>query len=478
MDIAIIGSGIAGTMIARTLAKYNLDITVFDKENDVADGTTMANSAIVHSGYDPEPGSNKAKYNVAGNKMYKQICDEMDVEFKQIGSLTVAMTDEELQTIVGLMERAKANDVPVELLSPEAVLDMEPNLIKTVKGALYAPTAGIVSPYQLAVALMENAMDNGVQLALSHEVLGIKQEDGGYTIQTHKGTYWAKVIINCAGVYADRIHNMVAEPSFTIRPRRGQYFVLDNTVEGFVNHVIFPCPSDKGKGVLLTPTVHGNVLIGPNAEYIDDKEGVQVTGDGLAYVKAHAHLVVEDVPYHKVIRSFAGLRASSDRHDFIIEEAKDAKGFIDVAGIESPGLASAPAIALEVERLIGNMMPLDLKADYIGRRQATVEFGKLSEADKQAWIEKDPRYGNIVCRCERITEGEIVDAIHRHAGGRTVKGIKKRVRPGMGRCQGGFCEPLVVEILARELEIDMMDVLYDGENSNVLIAETKTGEVE
>lgn len=478
MDIAIIGSGIAGTMIARTLSKYNLSITVFDKENDVADGTTMANSAIVHSGYDPEPGSNKAKYNVAGNRLYKQICDEMDVDFKQIGSLTVATNDQELKVIEGLVERAKENDVPVQLLSAKEVIAMEPNLRKDIKAALYAPTAGIVSPYQLAVALMENAMDNGVSLALSHEVLNIEQISDGYKIITNKGDYESKVVINCAGVYADKIHNMVAKPTFSIRPRRGQYFVLDNTVSDFVHHVIFPCPSDKGKGVLFTPTVHGNVLIGPNAEFIDDKEGVQVTGDGLTYVKAHAGRVVENIPYHKVIRSFAGLRASSDRHDFIIEEAVDAKGFIDVAGIESPGLASAPAIALEVEKIVSSNLKLIEKKDYKKTRQATVEFSLLSNEEKQAYIKKDSRYGNIVCRCERITEGEIVDCIHRNAGGRTVKGIKKRVRPGMGRCQGGFCEPLVVEILARELGIDMVDVLYDADHSNVLVEETKIGEVE
>jgi glycerol-3-phosphate dehydrogenase len=318
-------------------------------------------------------------------------------------------------------------------------------------------------------------MDNGVELKLNHEVTDIEKIQGGYKVTTSKGEFESKVLINCAGVYADKIHNMVAEKSFAIEPRRGQYFVLDKSVGRHINHVIFPCPSSKGKGVLVTPTTHGNLLVGPTSEVIHDKMGIQTTMDGLEYVKEHADSIVKNIPYHKVIRSFAGLRPSSDVHDFIIEEAKDAEGFIDVAGIESPGLASSPAIAKEVVRLTGKRLSLIEKESFNPIRKGYTVFEKLSVEEKQKQIQKDPLYGQIICRCETVTEGEIVDCIRRNAGARTIKGVKKRVRPGMGRCQGGFCEPLVLEILARELGVDPMEVDYDSIGSNILIEETKQG---
>lgn len=477
LDVIIIGTGITGAFVSRELARYDLDVLLLEKNNDVSNETTMANSAIVHSGYDPEPGSNKAKYNVAGNAMYAKVCKELDCHFKQIGSLTVAIDDEQVETLKELAIRSAINKVPVQLLSREEALAIEPNLSDITKGALLAPTAGIVYPWELAIALMENAMDNGVKLKLNNEVSAIEKTEHGFKVTTNADTYESKVVINCAGVFADAIHNMVAKETFSITPRRGQYFVLDKTVGEHVKHVIFPCPSANGKGVLVTPTTHGNMLIGPTSEVIHDKNGIQTTMDGLDFVKKHADLNVKNIPYHKVIRSFAGLRPSSDVHDFIIEEAADVKGFIDVAGIESPGLASSPAIAIEVVRLVGKRLELKPMKDFNPIRKGYTTFLDLSIEEKKKIVDKEPMYGQIICRCETITEGEIVDCIRRNCGATTIKGVKKRARAGMGRCQGGFCEPLVLEILARELGIDVMDVNYDCLGSTILIEETKINEV-
>lgn len=476
LDVIVIGTGISGSFVARELAKFNLDVLVLEKNNDVSNETTMANSAIVHSGYDPKPGSNKAKYNVLGNAMYEQVCKELDCAYKRIGSLTVATDEDQVKTLHELAKRSAENKVPVKILSREEAFAIEPNLAENTQAVLLAESAAIVYPWELAIALMENAMDNGVDMKLNHEVLDINKIDGGFEVVTNEETFESRLVINCAGVFADKIHNMVAEKTFEITPRRGQYFVLDKTVGHHVNHVIFPCPSEKGKGVLVTPTTHGNLLLGPTSEVIADKNGIQTTMAGLSYVREHANTTIRDIPYHKVIRSFAGLRPSSDLHDFIIEEAKDAKGFIDVAGIESPGLASAPAIAKEVVRLVGTRLSLSEMTDFNPIRCGYTTFAHLTLEEKREAIKEDPMYGQIICRCETVTEGEIVDCIRRNAGATTIKGVKKRVRPGMGRCQGGFCEPLVLEILARELGKNPMEINYDSVGSNILIEETKISE--
>ncbi len=473
LDVIVIGTGISGSFVARELAKFDLNVMVLEKNNDISNETTMANSAIIHSGYDPVPGTNKAKYNVEGSRMYEQVCKELECEYKRVGSLTVAVDDEQVQTLYELEKRSVINDVPVSILTRDEALAMEPNLADATKAVLLAESAAIIYPWEVAIALMENAMDNGVTLKLNQEVIGIKKLDSGYKVITTNESFEAKLVINCAGVFADKIHNMIAKKTFEITPRRGQYFVLDTTVGNLVNHVIFPCPSTKGKGVLVTPTTHGNLLVGPTSEVIADKNGIQTTMDGLQYVREHANTIVKNIPYHKVIRSFAGLRPSSDLHDFIIEEAKDAKGFIDVAGIESPGLASAPAIAKEVIRLVKSRIELVNKVKFNPNRKAYTTFAHLNLEEKKEIIKKDKMYGQIICRCETVTEGEIVDCIRRNAGATTIKGVKKRVRPGMGRCQGGFCEPLVVEILARELGIDPMEVKYDSVGSNIFVEETK-----
>lgn len=477
-DVVIIGGGIIGTAIARQLSKYELKSLVLEKENDVANGTTMANSAIVHSGYDPTPGTNKAKTNIKGNQLYPKLCEELDIPFKQIGSLTLALNDQELEVLKELEERSKENKVPVEILSKEEVLCREPNLNQNVKGALLAPTAGIVAPWELAIALMENAMENGVELALNNKVEDIKKVQRGYKIITKEREYETKVLINCAGLYADKINEMVEGEEFSIEPRSGQYFVLDKRAGDLVHSIIFPCPAKNSKGVLVLPTVHGNILLGPTSNSIEDKEGTETTREGLEYVKNNVNKLIENIPYGDIIRSFTGLRATPSSGDFIIEESKKNKGFINVAGMESPGLSAAPAIAMTVEEIVSKSFDhLKIKKDYNPKRRPVVRFNELSTKEKTEAIGENPDFGNMICRCEGVTEAEIVDCIHRKAGATTVKGVKKRTRPGMGRCQGGFCQPRVVEILARELDKDIDEILYDGKDSNILIGKTKEGDV-
>ena len=474
-DVTIIGAGIIGNFIARELSKYDLKVLLLDKENDVANGTTKANSAIVHAGYDAEPNSLKARFNVEGNRMMEQICKELDVPFKRIGSLVVAFNEEEIETVKGIYEKGLKNGVPnIRIILKDELLEMEPNINPEAVGALYAPTGGIVGPWELAIALAENAVENGVELRLNTEVQNIEKQDNGYKIYTNDGEIDSKYVVNSAGVYADRIHNMVAEPTFTLTPRRGQYYLLDKSAGTLVNRVIFQSPSKISKGVVVLPTVHGNLLVGPDAEDIDDRDNKYTSDDRLDFVKDRAKKTSDKIPFNMVITSFAGLRASPSTGDFIVEEVEGAKGFIDVAGIESPGLSASPAIGDFVANLLkeidGNFIENE---DFNPIRREMIHFMELSQEEKSRLIKEDPRYGRIICRCENITEGEIVDAIHRKVGGTSVDGIKRRTRAGMGRCQGGFCQPRVIEILARELGKGLTEIVKDGPNSNIAIGETK-----
>lgn len=474
-DVAIIGAGIIGTSIARELAKYDIKTILIDKENDVSNGTTKANSAIVHAGYDANPGSNKAKFNVLGNKMYEELCKELDVPFKKIGSLVLAFDNEDIDTLKELKLKGQTNGVEgLELLTKEEVLNLEPNINKNIKGALYAKSAGIVGPFELAIALAENAVDNGVELILNSEVTDIKLVDHNYKIYINHGEreVESKIVINCSGVYADIISSMICNTDFKITPRRGQYFVLDKSAGEIVNSVIFQCPNRLGKGVLVTPTVHGNLLVGPDAEDIDERDINETSESGLKFISEISKKSVENIPLNKVITSFSGLRATGDKGDFIIEESKECKNFINVACIESPGLTAAPAIAVHVADMVKkNITNISLKKDFKPRRKL-VRFMELSTEDKNELIKKDPRYSKLICRCEKITEGEIVDIIHRNVGATTVDGVKRRIRPGMGKCQGGFCMPDIIEILSRELNVSMEEVVKDSLNSKILIEET------
>lgn len=476
-DVIIVGGGVIGCAIARELSKYKLRTVLLEKNNDVCNETSAANSAIVHSGYDPLPNSLKAQMNVLGNSMYPQMCKELDVPFIQNGSLTIATTDDEMNTLLSLQKRANENKVETKILSSEEVLKLEPQLNKDIKGALFAPTCGIVNPFELTVALMENAMDNGVELLLNHEVNNIKINENSVSVFCKNDKELeCKVLINAAGLFADDINAFVDKDSFTITPRKGQYFVLDHFDLNFVKHTLFMVPSDKGKGVLVTPTTSGNYLIGPSSDFVDDKQDLSTTKDILDSVRSQASRIIENIPYANLIRQYSGLRAVSSTGDFIIEHSKVSKNLINVAGIQSPGLASCPAIALKVVELLKECMPLNENAEFNPIRRKVYRLKEMSIEDKNKLISENPQFGHIVCRCEKISEGEIVDCIHRNCGATTVKGVKKRCRPGFGKCQGAMCEASVIKILARELKKDESEILYSENGSNILKYETKVGD--
>lgn len=474
-DVAIIGAGVIGASIFRELTKYDLKVTVLEKENDVSMGTSKANSAIVHAGYDPKVGTLMAKYNVKGNEMFEDLCKELSVPFKRNGSLIIAFSEEDMETVKNLYENGNKIGVKgLQILSKEEVLEKEPNLSHDIVGALYAPTGGIVGPYEYTIALMENAVSNGGELKLRSEVKNIEKENDIFKITTTDGkVIEAKYVINAAGVHADEIHNLIAKESFKIIPRKGEYFVMDKTQGKLVSSTIFQCPSKLGKGILVTPTVHGNLLVGPDAQDIEDKEDKSTAAERLDYIRETSKRTTNKVNFRESIRNFAGLRATPDRGDFIVEEAEDVKNFIDVAGIKSPGLSSAPAIAEDVVKIL-NGCGLELKENKsFNPNREEIVFMELSPEEKAEVIKKDPRYGKIICRCESITEGEIVNAIHRSFGSITLDGVKRRCRPGMGRCQGGFCGPKVQEIIVRELKIPMEDIYQEKDGSYILVGKTK-----
>ena len=462
-DVIIIGAGVIGASIARNLSQYKLKVLVLEKENDVCEGTSCANSAIIHSGYDPEPGSLKAILNVKGNSMYDEICADLDVPFKRNGSITLALDDEEVAILEELYQRGITNGVPVQIVEKEELAKLDPQITKKALKGLLAPTAGIISPFELNVALMENAMDNGVELSLKNEVKAINKTNNGYQVVAELGTYEASYVINCSGVYTAKINEMVNPKSFDIEPRKGEYYVLDHYDNNYLKHTLFNVPSSKGKGVLVAPTTSNNYIVGPSSEFVDSFEKVSTDPETLGQVKNNAYNLVDYVDYSKQIRQFAGLRAVASTHDFIVEET--APGFINCAGIQSPGLTAAPAIALMVSDMIPNKVK---KEDYNPKRRPVIRLKNMSDEERNALIKKDPSFGKIVCRCEKITEGEIIDCIHRNCGATTVKGVKKRVRPGFGKCQGGFCETFVMNILAKELKKDMLNIDYGRRGSYIL----------
>lgn len=473
-DVIIIGAGVSGAASARELSRYQVNACVLEKEEDVCCGTSKANSAIVHAGYDAANGSLMAKLNVEGNKMMPQLAKELDFEFIQNGSLVVCTEKEQLSDLKELLARGKKNGVEgLRIVERDELVEMEPNISDKALAALYAPTGGIVCPFNLNIALAENACTNGVEFKFNTQVNRIEKIEGGFRLTTSQGTYEAKCVVNAAGVYADQIHNMVSEKKIHIIPRRGDYFLLDKTAGGHVKRTIFALPGKYGKGVLVSPTVHGNLIVGPTAIDIEDKEGTNTTRAGLDEVTAKCANTVKNVPLRQVITSFAGLRAHEAEHEFIIEELSDVPGFIDCAGIESPGLTSSPAIGCMVADILKNILDLKENPNFVGTRKGIVNPNHLSMEERNALIHEQPAYGNIICRCEMVTEGEILDAIHRPLGARSLDGIKRRTRAGMGRCQAGFCSPRTMEILSRELGMDMMEITKSGKESKIVVGTNK-----
>lgn len=473
-DVIIIGAGVSGAATARELSRYKVNACVIEKEEDVCCGTSKANSAIVHAGYDAAAGSLMAKLNVRGNQMMEQLAKDLDFPFKKNGSLVVCLHEEDMPNLQALYDRGVANGVKdLRILNREELRAMEPNISDDAYAALYAPTAGIVCPFNLNIAMAENACVNGVEFKFDTEVTGLHPIEGGWAIETNQGTFETKYVVNAAGVYADTLHNMVSAKKIHITPRRGDYCLLDKTAGNLVSKTIFALPGKFGKGILVAPTVHGNLILGPTAIDIEDKEGTNTTRDGLDQVIAKCGMNVKNIPMRSVITSFAGLRAHEDGHEFLIGELEDAPGFIDCAGIESPGLTSSPAIGEMVAEILREKLNLEKNENFVATRKGVLDPDALSKEERIELIRKNPAYGNIICRCEMITEGEILDAIHRPLGAKSLDGVKRRTRAGMGRCQAGFCSPRTMEILARERHVSMFDITKSGGDSRIVVGTNK-----
>lgn len=471
-DVAIIGSGITGSACAYFLSKYRLKIAVIEKNNDVCCGTTKANSAIIHAGYDPHPETLMAKLNVKGSEMAKEICAKLDVPYNQIGSLVVAFSEEEAKTVEELFERGNANGVPdLKILNRKELKEAEPMISDEALCALYAPSAAIVNPWEYGLAMAETAVRNGAEVLLESEVTSIKKENGVFKITAGEKEIEAKYVINAAGVNCDDVHNMIAPPKFKVIPSAGEYYLLDKSEGKRARHVIFQCPNKDGKGVLVSPTVHGNLIVGPNAD-ARDKDDTSTKTRCLDFVREKAVKSVPSINFRENIRNFTGVRAATDIDDFIIEFA--CEGFLDLAGIKSPGLSAAPAIAELAVKMLGESgLALEEKESFTDER-THLRFKHLSNEEKNNAVKKNSAYGRVICRCETITEGEIIDALNSPIPPVSLDGIKRRAGTGMGRCQGGFCGPKVFEIMAKYKNEPFEAVLQDNTGSVILTGKTKS----
>jgi glycerol-3-phosphate dehydrogenase len=475
MDVIIIGGGIVGTLIARQLSFYSLRILLLEKESDIAMGATKANSAIIHAGYDPMPNTKKAKTNVRGNKLYETICEELKVPFKRNGAFILAFNNEEIKMLEELKERGKRNGVMgLEIISRDELLRREPNINCEVKLALYVPSSGITNPYLLAISALENAWENGVEIHLEERVCNIIKERNGYIVETNKNIYFTKYIINCAGIYADEIIKMIeSNSSFKIIPRKGEYYVLDKKMRNLVHSTIFPTPTPISKGILVVPTIEGNILLGPNAHDIEDKEDKSTTQEGLKEVWEKAKKLIPNIPFSSVINTFAGIRAVSNYKDFLIEEFNSARGILHFAGIDSPGITSAPAFAEIAEEWLKEKENLRLKKNFKRERKKPLYFRELTNEEREELIRQDPKWGHIICRCEHVSEREIIDYIRHPLTPKTLEALRKRLRVGMGRCHGAFCTPYILRILSEELGKPVNFFTLKGGKSKILNGENK-----
>lgn len=469
VNVLIIGAGVVGSSIARELSRYDLSVAVCDKASDVCEGTSKANSGIVHAGFDAIPGTKKAHFNVMGSRRMEALSHELDFPYRRNGSLVLSFKQEDHDKLAELLKRGEKNRVEgIRILSGDEVREMEPNISENVAEALYAPTGAIVCPFGLTVAMAENACVNGARFFLDTEVVSIAREGSGFRVETSKESFTADVVVNAAGVYADRFHNMLCEDKIKIVARKGEYCLYDKKVGDLVSSTVFQLPGAYGKGVLVTPTVHGNLLLGPTAVDSEDKEAVNTTADGLSRLQETASHSVKSVPYRSVITSFAGMRAHIENGDDFLIGATGVKGFYEAAGIESPGLSAAPAIGEYLASEVAGYLKAPKKQDFKSNRKGIPNLALASLEEKQRLINENPIYANVICRCELVTEGEIVDAIRRPLGATTLDGIKRRTRAGMGRCQAGFCSPKTVEILARELGVPETTITKHGAGSEFL----------
>ena len=466
-DMIIVGAGVTGCAVARLLSRYEGSVAVLDRGYDVAEGASKANSGIIHAGFDAKPGTLKAKLNVAGANMYPALCEELGVPYTQPGALVIGFTDEDRRTLEKLVQQGIDNGVEgVCLLEKEQVLALEPNTNPSVLCALYAPTSGLTSPYEMTFALADHAAVNGATFLLGQEVRSVAQQDGLWQMVTDQKTYTCRILINCAGVGSAAIHNQMCDDTLSIIPRRGQYYLMDKSAELPFKMTMFQCPSAMGKGVLVSPTVHGNLLLGPSAEDIPDDRDVSTTPEGLAFVLEKSRLTWPKANIRGTITNFSGIRAHEENGDFVIGKAADHA--YETVGIESPGLSAAPAIAEMLVDIIAREENLKEKEAWLPLPRRKKPFYEMTAQERAEAVAEDPAYGNLVCRCEVVTEAEIRQAIRRPVGATTVDGVKRRTRSGMGRCQGGFCSPAVVRILSEELGIPMEQVTKSGGGSYLL----------
>ncbi len=473
-DVVIIGGGVSGCSVARELSAYNLKIALLEKHGDVCEETTKANSGIVHSGYDAKPGTMKAQMNIIGNRIMDQVAKELDVPFERKGSFTLCFNVEDLPQLEKLKKQGSENGIKgLEIYTREQLLEIEPSISSQVVAALYAPTCGIICPFTLNIAMAENARENGVEFFMETPVTDILKSDQGYIVKSGNKNFETKVVVNAAGVYADFIHNLVSEDEIKIQARKGQYCLFDKKVGDLVNHTLFQLPTALGKGVLVTPTIHGNLMIGPTAEDIEDKEDVSTDQVGLKTTMEKAALSVDYIPKKQIITSFSGLRAHEINGDFIIGEVKDAPGFYDVAGIESPGLTSAPAIGKYISDQISDKLKASKNLNFNPIRKGIKQVAQMQTEELKKLIEEDAAYGNIICRCETVSEGEILEAVRRSFGKMSMDGLKRRTRTGSGRCQGGFCMPKVMKIMEQATGESMETMTKNDEGTEFLVGTNK-----
>lgn len=475
-DVVIIGGGAVGCAIARELSKYELDITLVEKNEDVGGKASKSNSAIIHTGYDATPGSLESQLVVAANPMYESLCKDLDVSMKIVGAILPAMDDEQYQQLAGIKEKAFKNRVyDVEYLNRQQIMEMEANINPQVKGGLYIPREGVIDPFTLVQAYGENAYANGVKFLLNNEVMDIEVDNNRVKrVVTDKKTIATKYVINAAALYCDHIASMVGKDDYKVIARRGEFYILDKSTSCKVNHIVLPIPTKITKGKLICPTIHGNTLIGPTAEDMDIKTDSSTTREGLDSILEDVLKLIPGVNIKDTITQYSGLRPYRIPEGYNIDVYEDLKGYINISGVRSTGLTASISIGKYVAHLMKeNGMDAPLKDNFIAKRKGIIKFNEISRQDQEEAIKKNPLYGNIVCRCETITEGEILDAIHRPLGAKSVDMVKRRVRAGTGRCQGGFCGPKVIEILERELNLSEEEITKKGYGSQMLAGKVR-----
>ena len=474
-DVAIVGAWVVGSCTARELSRFALKTVVIEKDHDVSCGATRANSGIVHGGYDTKPGTQKAKYNILGQRMFDKLSEELDFPFRRNGSLVVAFDKEGIAGLETLKSQGEANGLTnLRIVYKDDLKKLEPNINDNIYAALTVPDGGIVSPYEMTVAMAENAASNGVEFMLGCQVTGIEKKDSVFSISTSNGTVEAKIIVNAAGVYSDEINNMLSQNKLKIIPRRGEYCLFDKYEGALVKNTIFQLPTKMGKGVLVMPTTHGNLLIGPTSVDIDEKDNLATTKNGLDEVLEKAQLSLNQLPWSKIITSFTGLRAHLETEDFVIEEAADVPGLINLCGIESPGLTAAPAIGVEAAKMVADRLKPASNENFNPIRKSVPSFIFMTSEERKKAIEKDPNYGHVICRCESVTKAEIIGALRSPLKVNSLDAIKRRTRAGMGRCQGGFCWMRLVDIIAEECGIDVTEVTKAGGDTNILLERNKS----